>query len=119
MKAEIARFHSPDVDDLFGFEPPDPDDVGILLQVMAGPAGIGGEESFDVLVCTPKWFLRSRETEVAAPGRHTILITRYDWCAIEQHVRGVVEVVRGDDWRAVAEELDRCLGRWEFMDYTS
>jgi len=119
MRAEIARFHSPDVDDLVAYQPADPVDVGFLLQILVGPEGTGGEESFDVQVCTPSWFLRSRGNEVAAPGRHTILIRRYDWPAIQQHVRRIVEGVTGADWHEAATELDRRLGKWEFAGYRS
>ncbi len=117
MRAEIARFHSPDVDDLSAFRPEDPEDVGFLLQVLAGPEGTGGEESFDVQVCTPGWFLRSRGETVASPGQHTILITSYDWPAIERYIRQIVDSVVGDDWRELATQLDGRLGKWEFADY--
>jgi hypothetical protein len=118
MKAEIARFHSPDVEDLGGFRPDDPEHVGFLLQVLVGPEGTGGEESFDVQVGTPGWFLRGRGEEVASPGQHTILISSYDWPAIERYVRSVVDSVTGDDWGELATQLDCRLGKWEFADYT-
>jgi hypothetical protein len=38
MKAAVRRLHSPDAD-LSTFRPDDPDDVGILVQVIAGPDG--------------------------------------------------------------------------------
>lgn len=63
------------------------------------------------LVCGPT------KTGVAASGGQTILITSYDWPAIERYVRGVVEGIDGTTWRDVAMELDRVLGRWEFADY--
>lgn len=118
MKAEISRFHSPDVDDLSDFDPPDPAEVGFLLQVLAGPVGTGGEESFDVQVCTPTWLTKRYGPGAVVPGRHMVLIAEFDWLAIEQHVRGIVKAVSGDDWREVALELDRRLGRWEFAEYT-
>ena len=118
MRADIRRFHSPDIDNLPGYEPDDPELIGFLLQVLVGPAGLRGEESFDVEVCTPAWFLKTQEAEVAAPGRHTILITRYDWPALEQYVRRVVESVAGADWHDLAKQLNHRLGHWEFEDYT-
>lgn len=61
MRAAIKAFHSPDVDpdpDLDHFTPADDADVGILVQLLVGPAGEQGEESFDVVVCTPRWLER-------------------------------------------------------------
>jgi len=56
--AEIKRLHSPDVYDLATFAPDDPEDFGFLLQIMAGTLGSEGEESFNVVVCTPRWVSR-------------------------------------------------------------
>lgn len=52
---EIKYFHSPDADDLGRYEPPDPDKFALLVQIMVGPSGTEGEESFDVQVVTPGW----------------------------------------------------------------
>lgn len=52
MIAELKRIHSPDVDDLSSWMPED-SNFSILLQVMAGPAGSPGEESFDVHYALP------------------------------------------------------------------
>ena len=49
VHAEIRRLHSPDVADLTTYVPQDPHDFGFLLQIMAGPVGREGEESFDVM----------------------------------------------------------------------
>jgi hypothetical protein len=53
VRAEVRRFHSPDIADLAAYAPPDPTSFAFLLQVMAGPKQGEGEESFDVEVCTP------------------------------------------------------------------
>ena len=58
MKAAIRYFHSPDVDDLERYEPENPSCVGVFVQVMIGPEGQPGEESFDFTVGTPGWLER-------------------------------------------------------------
>lgn len=51
--ASIRSLHSPDIHDLPSWTPPDPRDVGLLLQILAGPADSPGEESFDLV--TLRW----------------------------------------------------------------
>jgi hypothetical protein len=52
MRAQLKRIHSPDVQDLSACVPEVRDRFGFLLQMMVGPKGSEGEESFDLCVCT-------------------------------------------------------------------
>jgi hypothetical protein len=62
--------HSPDADALAEFTPEDPEDFALLVQAMVGPRGEEAEESFNFVVCTPRWFDAQR-FEKAFPGRET------------------------------------------------
>lgn len=57
MRAVLRSAHSADVD-LATYVPADPADDGVWVRLIVGPAGGPGEESFDVLVCTPLWLRR-------------------------------------------------------------
>lgn len=116
MKAEIRRFHSPDIWDLSAHKPDDPEVFGFLLQVFAGPKNGSGEESFDVVVCSPRWLAREL-AEGIRWGRHHLVRNRYDWLSLEHFIRAQFEAVDGDTWQEVAEQLGR-FARWEFEDYT-
>ena len=116
-RASPAVFHSPDVEDLIEFKPVDTVDFGFLLQVFVGPSDSDGEESFEVLVCTPERLLKGGQA--AATGAHSVLIAAYDWSEIERCIRGVVSEVVGETWREIALQLHDRLGRWEFADYRS
>jgi len=116
MKAELRALHSPDLADLKHGSPPDPGNFGILVQAMIGPEDEEGEESFDILVCTPSWLAGQVEREGPTWGRHHLLLPRYDYAAIESTVRSLVDSVHGLDWPEVAEILAR-YGAWEFEDY--
>jgi hypothetical protein len=116
MKAEVRRFHSPDITDLDAHVPPDPTNFGFLLQVMAGPQGASGEESFDLEVCTPEWIAERLRIDNVLMGRHHLIVADYDWNWISAFITNWVGNCEGETWREVALKVGR-LGHWEFEDY--
>lgn len=79
MRAEIRHLHSPDIADLARYWPEEPDNFGFLLQLLAGPEGEPGEESFDFLVCTPRWLTETYSADEIVDGRHTLIMFEYDY----------------------------------------
>jgi hypothetical protein len=116
MKAQIRRYHSPDVGDLHTYVPEDSECFSILLQVMAGPENSDGEESFDIVVCTPRYLEGRLEKEQLVFGRHLLLVKRFDFRAIRNTIEDYCSSLEEADWPALAAKLDR-IGRWEFADY--
>jgi len=111
--ADLKRLHSPDVDYLEQFSPNGP--FGILVQAMVGPAGGEGEESFDIVVCTPEWFAQ-KMTSAVVPGRHFLFVRSYNYDALVSYLREYCNSLRGSSWRSIAEKVGR-IGKWEFEDY--
>jgi hypothetical protein len=116
IQAEVKRLHSPDVYDLATYVPDDPENFAFLLQVMVGSAGADGEDSFDVIVCTPRWLSdRLLPTKIML-GRHHLLVKQYDYTRLLQFLISFASGCRGATWEEVALRLGR-LGKWEFEDY--
>jgi hypothetical protein len=116
IQAEVKRLHSPDVYDLATYVPDDPENFAFLLQVMVGSAGADGEDSFDVIVCTPRWLSdRLLPTKIML-GRHHLLVKQYDNTRLLQFLISFASGCRGATWEEVALRLGR-LGKWEFEDY--
>lgn len=115
MLAELKRLHSPDVLDLPGWIP-DTDDFAVLVQVLVAPQGSAGEESFDVIVCSPEWIARRAREERIFDGRHHLVVAQFDYQEFLQYIARYVSSCEGSSWREVATKLGR-LGRWEFEDY--
>src|SRR5262249_21316258 len=113
MRAVLRRLHSPDVHDLAGFKPPDSDNFGFLLQILAGPESGPGEESFDVFVCSPRWLIKNHSSEEIIVGRHILIMFRYDYERLQRFIEKKIEAATGSTWQDVATQLAR-LGRWEF-----
>lgn len=117
MRASLKYLHSPDIEDLDCYVPPDPSSFGFLLQAMFGAEGGPGEESFDMIVCTPAW-LQIELTKFAGilSGRHYLFVERYNINQIRQYLTNYAKQCEGKTWREVAEKLAR-FGKWEFEDY--
>jgi hypothetical protein len=116
MKAELKRLHSPDVDDLENFVPMIADDFGFLLQIIVGPAGDPGEESFDLVVCTPDWLKRRYKSSDIVVGHERILVFEYNYERLRAFIARYCEKCVAGTWLEIASKLSR-IGRWEFEGY--
>lgn len=112
MKPRLRRLHSPDVINLGTFVPSD-SAFAILVQILVGPSDEPGEESFDVVVCSPKWLEQQSGPIV---GRHHLIVKRFNYTELETFVKDYLRDCEGVDWKEVACKVGR-LGRWEFEDY--
>jgi hypothetical protein len=115
MRAELKRLHSPDVDDLRTFVPPDPRLFQVFVQAMIGPDGDDAAESFDLVVCSPEW-IRQQAENGPFVGAHHIVVTKLDYNALVATIREFCRRCEGATWQQVAAKLS-LLGRWEFDDY--
>jgi len=83
---------------------------------MYGPAGSEGEESFDILVCTPKWLNGEVERKGIVDGRHHLIVSRFDLAQIRALLEQYATASAANTWKQAAFKLSR-LGKWEFEDY--
>ena len=115
MRADLRRLHSPDALDLRAWSPED-GEPAILVQLMVGPEGAEGEESFDVTLCTAGWLAGRASAEGVVDCRHHVVIADYDHEAVLRYFRERVAACEGATWQEVAARVGR-IGRWEFEDY--
>jgi hypothetical protein len=83
---------------------------------MAGPEGKQGEESFDVVVCTPRWLARRVRDEGAIIGRHHLIVERWDAARVRRCLTDAAESQEAQTWPELAAKIGR-IGKWEFEDY--
>jgi hypothetical protein len=116
MRPLLKRLHSPDIFDLKSFSPEDDDCFGFLLQAMFGPEDGEGEESFDIVVCTPKWLGQLLAKDIVLSGRHYLFVKEYNLETIRSFLEQYARQCSGETWQDVAQKLSR-IGHWEFEDY--
>lgn len=116
MRAQLRRLHSPDVHDLVNFQPDVRESFGFLLQVLVGPSEGEGEESFDVVVCTPDWLRERHNPTDIIVGRHYLIVLEYNHDRLWRFLENYCSQCYGESWQDIANQLGR-LGRWEFEDY--
>jgi hypothetical protein len=112
----LKDLHSPDVEDLDSYAPENSRCFGFLLQAFFGPEDAEGEESFDVVVCTPEWLARGLHETKIIEGRHHLIVSEWDLDAIRSYLATYGRSCEGFTWREAATRLSR-LGKWEFEDY--
>jgi len=115
MKAVLKGYHSPDVYSLPDYVPENKKSFGFLLQLFVGADDGEGYESFDVVVCTPKWLSDTHSKDEVVIGRHYLIVFEYNFAHIMEEVQGFLDTCTGETWREVALKVGR-LGYWEFED---
>ena len=115
MKAIVRSVYSPDVD-VDSYISIKPDSDGIWIRFIVGPDDGPGEESFDVLVCTPLWLRSVIENEGPQIGRHRLIVNALNLAEAIRFLKPRFETIEAADWSALCEKLGR-LGFWEFEDY--
>ncbi len=118
IQAELHYLHSPDVPDLdmATYAPEDSTYFLILVQAMIGSRGEPGEDSFDFIVCTPRWLETTLSQDEFVFGRHYLIVPRYDYYLIWQAIEDLCNRTDGPDWTTIGNKLGR-YGQWEFEDY--
>ena len=116
MKPSLRLLHSPDVADLEGYATKIGEPFCILVQAMFGPEGAEGEESFDILVCSPEWFAENIGESEILSGSHHLIVRKFNYEPIFRYLVEFAERCTGTNWRECAAKLSR-LGKWEFEGY--
>ena len=116
MVSEVKSIISPDIPDFNAYYPDDYKNFALLIQVMVGPKGQDGSESFDIEVCTPQWLDEHREEYESVIGKGKLIVFKLDLPSILARIRKIFNGCTGKDWNEIAINLSR-YGTWEFENY--
>ncbi len=115
VRGELKRIQSPDVADLENFSPEEAANFRILVQALIGPLGSKGQESFDFVICTPKWVQNEVEKQGPLFGKAYLIVNEYDYHAIFGVIEKLCAGLSGDSWETIESKL-RLYGDWEYED---
>jgi len=115
MKAKLRSAYGFDVD-LSNYCPEDSSKDGIWLRLMVGPNEGEGEESFDVLVCTPRWLEELVAADGPVVGAHHLIVQFLDLELALNFLKDRIESFEAPNWRQLAQQISR-IGYWEFQEY--
>jgi hypothetical protein len=116
MRAAIKYFNSPDVFDLENFAPDQKDNFNVFVQLMVGPIDTEGYESFDIVICTPKWLLENHDISDIIFGNHYLIVFEYNYKKIYNKLKEKIDNLEADTWDEIALKIGK-IGKWEFEDY--
>jgi hypothetical protein len=118
MQTILKGLHSLDlaVGDVEKYMPDEEDNFGFVLRAMVGPLDGEGEESFDIIVCTPKWLVEKYGPSEVLLGLHKLIVIKYDYRRLRGFIEKYLMRCTGSTWEEVAHKVN-LLGQWEFEDY--
>jgi len=114
MNADLRRITSPDIDSMEIFVPPD-EKFCYLLQAFIGPNGDEGEESFEFIVCSPKWLEFEVEKENFIFGKGMLIMSEFNFFRVKGFLSALCKRTHGNSWSEIANKLSR-FATWEFEE---
>lgn len=114
MKSEIKSLFSPDVEDLENYIPEEKDNFCLLLMLLVGPQHLEGEESFEILLYTPKYLIENNKEKDIVFGHSHLLVQEYNYERLLETLKNNFEIY-GEDWYKIALVFDR-YSMWDFGD---
>lgn len=94
----------------------DPERGGGWVRFMVGIDEGPGDESFDVLVCAPRWLKERISQDGPVLGRHILVTCPLELREAVAFLTRRFEEELADDWASLGERLSQ-LGSWEFENY--
>jgi hypothetical protein len=116
MQAVLKSLHSTDIGDVEKYLPDEEDKFGFTLRAMVGAMEGEGEESFDIVVCTPKWLMEKYTRSDVLLGLHKLILFKYDHLRLRKFIEKYLMRCSGNTWEEVAQKVG-LLGQWEFENF--
>lgn len=117
MKAELKDIMECDrYQSLKDYQPENPDYFCIGIVLLIGIKGKAGYDTFYGEVCSFEKFSQLKGRQKTYEKRDIILIERYDYQIICDHINNIITSYDEPDWHALANQLNKHFA-WEYEGY--
>jgi hypothetical protein len=116
MQAVLKGLYSDDLANIETYVPDEEDNFGFVLRALVGPLNGEGEESFDIVVCTPKWLAEKYGPSEVLLGLHKLIVFKYNFSRIRGFIEKFLMRCSGNTWEEIGQKVS-LLGQWEFEGY--
>jgi Immunity protein 8 len=116
MQAVLKGLYSDDIANIENYVPDEEDNFGFVLRAMVGPLDEEGEESFDIVVCTPKWLAEKYGPSEVLLGLHKLIVFKYNFLCVRGFIEKFLMRCSGNSWEEIGQKVS-LLGQWEFEGY--
>jgi hypothetical protein len=99
IRPEIKAFYSVDIElPLEKYFPEVEDEFGFWARMIIGEKNTGGEESFDVMICSPKWLINNYAKTDLLFGKHHLIVFEYNYDRIYHKLKRFIDRIEEDIW---------------------
>lgn len=110
----IIDYYSPDIEQVWKWQPDDPKKVYFLLEIEIGLQGKNGSDLFQLIIATPNALADIPFSSMF--GRGILIVKRYGWPEVQVAIEEILEKCQGDEWINVASKLNKYF-IWEYDDH--
>ncbi len=115
MNLELKDYYSPDVDEIWSWEPKKSNDVSFLLELSIGEVNSEAADLFQVIIATPKKM--EKQHGIILADRATIIVSEFDWNKIIERINEIIMQCESSSWVESTNKLQRYF-IWEYENYT-
>jgi len=116
-KLEVKYFWSPDIDNLWAWEP-EKNEVFYLLQMNIGFTGEDAADDYSIIIATPEGILNEFKKRSSDEIYKIIVQKEYSWKNVISHINYLISTI--DSWNQY--EINSLLQgyfHWEYGKYSS
>jgi hypothetical protein len=120
VRAELRGLYCPESPDrtVAGYRPEDAESFEVRVQAFIGPSSLGGEETFEFVICSRDRLRDQPLPKGFAFQRAALLLERWDPTLIERAIGDLCRTTEGATWDDVALRLSR-FGIWEYESWAT